>query len=133
MSFNSFRDRLETASGFQSIQFREFEFLLGYKRAELLRFHPEGTPAYQRLVNRLNEPSLVDSFYDFLEQRGVAISAALRERNPTLPTEPNEIGSQRSRSERPRWRAPRLGRLAPRGANQRRNARAALTSRPTRR
>ena len=32
MSFNSFRDRLDTASGFQSSQFREFEFLLGYKR-----------------------------------------------------------------------------------------------------
>lgn len=91
MSFNSFRDRLETASGFQSSQFREFEFLLGYKRAELLRFHPEGTPAYQRLVKRLNDPSLVDSFYDFLERRGIAIPAALRERNPTLATEPNEI------------------------------------------
>ena len=38
MSFNSFRDRLETASGFQSSQFREFEFLLGYKRADLLGF-----------------------------------------------------------------------------------------------
>ena len=34
MSFNSFRDRLDTASGFQSSQFREFEFLLGYKRAD---------------------------------------------------------------------------------------------------
>ena len=32
MSFNSFRDRLEKASGFQSTQFRELEYLLGYKR-----------------------------------------------------------------------------------------------------
>src|SRR5438552_5500437 len=31
MSFTSFRDRLETASGFQSSQFRELEFVLGYK------------------------------------------------------------------------------------------------------
>src|SRR5947207_11535655 len=31
MSFNSFRDRLDTASGFQSLQFRELEFLLGHK------------------------------------------------------------------------------------------------------
>src|SRR5947208_4682202 len=29
MSFGSFRDRLENASGFQSSQFREFEFVLG--------------------------------------------------------------------------------------------------------
>src|SRR5208337_3598523 len=35
MSFNSFRDRLEHASGFQSSQFREF--VLGYKRADMLK------------------------------------------------------------------------------------------------
>src|SRR6185295_9652750 len=32
MSFSSFRDRLDKASGFQSVQFREVEFALGYKR-----------------------------------------------------------------------------------------------------
>jgi tryptophan 2,3-dioxygenase len=89
MSFSSFRDRLETASGFQSVQFREFEFLLGYKRADMLRFHSEGTAAHERLVRRLQEPSLMDAFYDFLQQRGVAIPDALRQRDPTLPTEPN--------------------------------------------
>src|SRR5438132_5720012 len=57
MSFSSFRDRLETASGFQSVQFRELEFMLGYKRADMLRFHHEGTPAHQRLMARLREPS----------------------------------------------------------------------------
>src|ERR687885_1334261 len=35
-SFSSFRDRLETASGFQSVQFRELEFMLGYKRPSAL-------------------------------------------------------------------------------------------------
>jgi tryptophan 2,3-dioxygenase len=91
MSFNSFRDRLETASGFQSSQFREFEFLLGYKRADMLRYQQPGTPAYAALVRRLNEPSVVDAFYDFLEQHGVTIPAELRRREPTLPTEPNEV------------------------------------------
>src|SRR5262249_31401881 len=38
MSFGSFRDRLENASGFQSTQFREFEFLLGYKRPQMLQY-----------------------------------------------------------------------------------------------
>jgi tryptophan 2,3-dioxygenase len=90
LSFKSFRDRLETASGFQSSQFREFEFLLGYKRADMLRYQQAGTPAYERLVNRLREPSVVDAFYDFLESHGVAIPPALRQRDPTLPTEPNE-------------------------------------------
>ena len=91
MSFNSFRDRLEHASGFQSSQFREFEFVLGYKRAELLRYQQPGTPAYERLVRRLNEPSVVDAFYDFLEQHGVTIPEALRRATapcPRLETRP---------------------------------------------
>jgi tryptophan 2,3-dioxygenase len=91
MSFNSFRDRLETASGFQSSQFREFEFLLGYKRADMLRFQQAGTPAYERLVRRLHEPSVVDAFYDFLAAHGVTIPESLRRRDPTLPTEANEV------------------------------------------
>jgi tryptophan 2,3-dioxygenase len=91
MSFNSFRDRLETASGFQSSQFREFEFLLGYKRPDMLRFQQAGTPAYERLVRRLHEPSVVDAFYVFLEQHAVTIPENLRRRDPTLATEPNEV------------------------------------------
>src|SRR2546428_7079372 len=72
LSFLSFRDRLENASGFQSVQFRELEFLLGYKREQMLKYH-EDMPGFDRLVQRLYEPSVVDAFYDFLEQRGVAI------------------------------------------------------------
>jgi tryptophan 2,3-dioxygenase len=85
MSFNSFRDRLEHASGFQSSQFREIEFVLGYKRADMLRYQRPGTPAYDRLVHRLNEPSVVDAFYTFLERYEVAIPEALRQRDRTLP------------------------------------------------
>jgi tryptophan 2,3-dioxygenase len=84
MSFNSFRDRLETASGFQSTQFRELEFVLGYKRADMLRFHEEGSAEWQRLTERLRERSIVDCFYDFLEKQGVAIPAELRARDATL-------------------------------------------------
>src|SRR5208283_5855215 len=90
MSFNSFRDRLEHASGFQSSQFREFEFVLGYKRAKMLEYQQQNTPAYEQLVRRLHEPSVVDSFYDFLEQHGVTIPAELRGRDATLPNIPNE-------------------------------------------
>jgi tryptophan 2,3-dioxygenase len=91
MSFGSFRDRLETASGFQSVQFREFEFLLGYKRADMLRFHQSGTPAYERLDQRLRERSVVDCFYGFLEQHGVTIPPELRARDVTLPNVPNGV------------------------------------------
>jgi tryptophan 2,3-dioxygenase len=90
MSFNSFRDRLETASGFQSSQFRELEFLLGYKRAAMLKYQPPGSPAYQRLVERLHEPSVVDCFYEFLSHHGVTIPEDLRARDVTLPAVANE-------------------------------------------
>jgi tryptophan 2,3-dioxygenase len=90
MSFGSFRDRLETASGFQSLQFREFEFLLGYKRPKMLEYLKPETPGYDRVVARLHEPSVVDCFYVFLEHQGVAIPADLKGRDPTLPTAPDE-------------------------------------------
>jgi tryptophan 2,3-dioxygenase len=89
MSFASFRDRLENASGFQSGQFRELEFLLGYKRPHMLRFVKSDTPEYERLVKRLHERSVVDCFYDFLEQHGVMIPTELRTRDITLPTVPD--------------------------------------------
>jgi tryptophan 2,3-dioxygenase len=90
MSFASFRDRLETASGFQSAQFRELEFLLGYKRPGMLKYQNAGTPQYERLVERLQQPSVVDCFYVFLAQHGVTIPDELRPRDPTLPTVGNE-------------------------------------------
>jgi tryptophan 2,3-dioxygenase len=90
MSFNSFRDRLDKASGFQSSQFRELEFVLGYKRADMLAHQKAGTPAYARLVKRLNEPSVVDAFYAFLARHGVAIPDALTRRDLTRPTQPDE-------------------------------------------
>ncbi|MCC6418960.1 MAG: tryptophan 2,3-dioxygenase [Gemmataceae bacterium] len=89
MSFGSFRDRLESASGFQSAQFREFEFLLGYKRGQMLKYHTPDTPGYDRLVARLHEPSVADAFYTFLEQRGAVIPPDLRTRDVTLPTVPD--------------------------------------------
>ena len=90
MSFESFRDRLENASGFQSAQFREFEFLLGYKRADVLRYLPPNHPRLAEVQERLHGRSLVDHFYDFLEHRGVEIPDPLRSRDLTLMTEPNE-------------------------------------------
>lgn len=91
MSFNSFRDRLEHASGFQSSQFREFEFVLGFKRKDMLRYQQSGTPAYERLVRRLHEPSVIDCFYSFLKHHGVAIPEELRSRDITLPSVPNTM------------------------------------------
>ncbi|NOT00600.1 MAG: tryptophan 2,3-dioxygenase [Phycisphaerales bacterium] len=89
MSFTSFRDRLEEASGFQSAQFRELEFLLGFKRRDMLRYYDASSPAYARLERRLREPSVVDHFYDFLAANGVAIPPALRDKPADQAVEPN--------------------------------------------
>lgn len=90
MSFNSFRERLETASGFQSVQFRELEFFLGYKRERMLEFHEHDAEALARLTKRLDEPSLYDAFYRFLEQHDVVIPEELTERDVRLPAVGNE-------------------------------------------
>jgi tryptophan 2,3-dioxygenase len=90
MSFASFRDRLENASGFQSAQFRELEFALGHKRPDMMVHQAEGTPGRSALERRLVQPSVVDHFYDFLEHQGVAIPGELRERDVTLPAVANE-------------------------------------------
>ncbi|MBA2585020.1 MAG: tryptophan 2,3-dioxygenase [Chthoniobacterales bacterium] len=89
-SFSSFRDRLDTASGFQSIQFRELEFLLGYKRASTLTYVKPEMPGYERLQQRLNERTVVDHFYDFLGTRGAQIPADLKNREISRPNEPDE-------------------------------------------
>src|ERR1700681_1479484 len=53
-SFSSFRDRLETASGFQSVQFREIEFALGYKRGSTVKYLKPDYPGYDHLNELLN-------------------------------------------------------------------------------
>jgi tryptophan 2,3-dioxygenase len=85
MSFAGFRSRLETASGFQSTQFRALEFVLGQKRADLLRGFESRPAEHAVLERRLKDRSLVDHFYDLLEQRGVGIPAELRARDASLP------------------------------------------------
>jgi len=68
--FMAFRGRLEPASGFQSEQFREIEFLCGLKDEKLLRHHANDREAYDRLERRLHAPSLHDVFFDALATIG---------------------------------------------------------------
>jgi tryptophan 2,3-dioxygenase len=79
MSFSSFRDRLDKASGFQSVQFREVEFVLGYKRPDTLKYYKPTMPGYARLEARLRERSVIDHFHDFLAAQGVASDEAIEE------------------------------------------------------
>jgi tryptophan 2,3-dioxygenase len=70
--FLEFRANLAPASGFQSVQYRELEFLSGCKdRAFLARFRSISATQRARLERRLAEPSLWDAFLHLLASRGL--------------------------------------------------------------
>ncbi len=89
MSFNSFRARLEAASGFQSYQFRELEFLLGHKRPELASQHPPGSKARSALEGLLTEPTVFDAFLSYLGQQGFEVPKRLMARDLRAPLLPS--------------------------------------------
>jgi tryptophan 2,3-dioxygenase len=68
--FLAFRGKLEPASGFQSEQFRELEFLCGLKDEKMLKYHRPTPEAHASLARRLREPSLHDVFFAALSAVG---------------------------------------------------------------
>jgi len=71
INFLGFRDQLNPASGFQSMQFREIEFVSGLKQEDLLREFSADEFAYNRLQKRFEAPSLSDAFFGALQRRGL--------------------------------------------------------------
>jgi len=88
--FLTFRGFLRRASGFQSQQYRELEYLLGNKRADMMIVHKEDPAATARLRAALEAPSLYDELLQLLARRGFAIPADRLERDWTRPYEPSE-------------------------------------------
>src|SRR6185295_15077441 len=70
IDFLGFRDQLNPASGFQSMQFREIEFVSGLKDETILREFREDHFAYERLRTRFEQPTLGDAFYGLLRRSG---------------------------------------------------------------
>ena len=68
--FLGFRDELNPASGFQSMQFREIEFSSGLKDTTILREFAGDDFAHQRLQARMNAPSLSEAFFALLRRHG---------------------------------------------------------------
>jgi tryptophan 2,3-dioxygenase len=68
--FLMFRDELNPASGFQSMQFREIEFSSGLKDQAILSSFAGDKFAFQRLQARINAPSLSEAFFAFLRRHG---------------------------------------------------------------
>jgi tryptophan 2,3-dioxygenase len=71
ISFLDFRDQLNPASGFQSMQFREIEFASGLKDENILRAFSDDAFANERLAARFANPTLADAFYNLLRRRGL--------------------------------------------------------------
>lgn len=86
LEFLSFRDRLEAASGFQSDQFRQLEFLLGFKSRGAIERFGEGTRARAALERRWAEPTLWDAFIEYLGGEGYDVPPA---RDVTGAVEPS--------------------------------------------
>jgi len=88
--YMTFRGVLGTSSGFQSAQFREFEYLLGLKDGGHLRFQEEGSPQHRALREALNGPSLWDEANAALARAGVPLPADALDRDWSQAYRPSE-------------------------------------------
>ncbi len=75
IGFLEFRDKLNPASGFQSMQFRELEFVSGQKDEKILEFFKFDAFAYSRLKERFEKPSLGDAFWAMLSREGFSVGS----------------------------------------------------------
>ncbi|GAA1718626.1 tryptophan 2,3-dioxygenase family protein [Streptomyces yatensis] len=87
--FNAYRSALGDGSGFQSAMYRRLEFLLGEKSASMLVPHRGAPRVHAELEKALTEPSLYDEVLRYLARRGLAVPAAVLDRDPALRYEPD--------------------------------------------
>ncbi len=76
IGFLEFRDKLNPASGFQSMQFRELEFVSGQKNEKILAVFKDDEFAHSRLSKRFAEPGLDDAFWSMLGRSGFAVGSS---------------------------------------------------------
>ena len=89
LEFLSFRARLEAASGFQSDQFRQLEFVMGAKSDKAIARFPEGSRARNALQQRFAAPTLWDAFLRYLAREGYPVPEAQLTRDVAAPIEPS--------------------------------------------
>ncbi len=83
VQFLSFRTFLESSSGFQSWQFRAFEFLLGKKSPRFTAMFEAGSPERAELDRLYAAPTLWDAFARALHGHGLPVPASVLERDVT--------------------------------------------------
>lgn len=90
LQFNSFRDRLDSSSGFQSAQFREVEAVLGRRDQAMVTQLESGSTARMRVEAAMSRRTLWDSTLQLCAARGHAIPEAVLSRDVTRHYEPME-------------------------------------------
>jgi tryptophan 2,3-dioxygenase len=90
IEYAQFRDVLGHASGFQSLQYRTVEFLLGNKNPAMTKVFAHDPAGQAQLEADLGAPSLYDEFLRHLARVGYAVPAEVAERDWTLPYAPHE-------------------------------------------
>jgi tryptophan 2,3-dioxygenase len=101
LQFNTFRSKLQSSSGFQSAQFREFEAVLGrrdqagasadkHSGMGMAEHLIEGSPARSRVEAAMQRPSLWDSTLRYLASRGHAAPQEILNRDVSQPYEAHE-------------------------------------------
>ncbi len=87
--YDEIRPFLATSSGFQSAQYREVEFLLGNKSADMVKVFGHDPAARDELTTLLHEPSLYDEFLRYLSRLGYAVPAECLDRDWSQPYPPS--------------------------------------------
>lgn len=84
--YTAMRPYLGTSSGFQSYQYRQIEFVLGNKNAQMLKPHAHRPDIHAQVKATLEAPSFYDEVVRLLARRGFAIAPERLERDFTQPT-----------------------------------------------
>jgi tryptophan 2,3-dioxygenase len=85
IEYAQFRGRLGTASGFQSLQYRTVEFLLGNKNPGMVAVFDYDPAGRDALAADLAAPSLYDEFLRALARAGHPVPAGVVERDWSIP------------------------------------------------
>ena len=88
--YSMFRNELGRASGFQSVQYRMLEFVIGNKNAEMIQVHRRDAAGFEALERALHTPSIYDESLRLLSRRGFEIPEDYLDRDWSQPYQPSK-------------------------------------------
>ena len=87
--YTTFREALGQSSGFQSIQYRMIEFILGNRDIAKADMHRDRPDDHARLMTEMSAPSLYDTALAYAVRQGHALSDAALTRDVIKPHQAN--------------------------------------------